>query len=264
MSNNAEPHFFCRGGINHAVQGRVPFTSTLLKLPRIECLCILNQISKLTPGTITSKTMTSIYTLISSFGGQHQSASFFPSGSGDSCGGYATSLKQVEEEPIYQEDDDKYENNLNATLKRFVPRKGACHHCRRTDKLCYEYTVNSAYRMCEKCHGKLCTMDKNMWKPAGTPWEDEVPSYPLSREEGSPIRDEISHLQYLLTRLGFMPLSASDSTSGSFQRSTERAVAKFRREHNINGGDMSIYNKNMAEKLGEIVSDLRSNGHQYL
>lgn len=162
------------------------------------------------------------------------------------------------------EDDEKYQNNLDATLKRFVRRDGECFHCEGTNGLCYQYSKNSGYSMCEDCHEDLSKKEKKLWKLGGLPWGDDVPSYPLYREEGCPIRDEICHLQYLLTRIGVMPLSATDALTGSFQSNTERAVEKFRREYNIKGGDMSVYNKKTARKLGEIVRDLRSEGHKYL
>jgi len=164
-----------------------------------------------------------------------------------------------EEEAIY-----KYRNKTNATLKRFVNLEGHCHHCQRTDGLCFQYSKNTAYSMCEGCHDDLSKKERKSWTLAELPWEDTVPSYPLYREEGSPIRDEVCHLQYLLTRIGFMSLDHTDSLTGSFQSNTERAVEKFRREHNIYGEDMNVYNKKMARKLAKIVRSLRSEGHKYL
>jgi len=168
------------------------------------------------------------------------------------------------EEESDSEDDGKYENDLDDTLARFVHQVGECHHCGGSDGLRYQYSMNSGYRMCGECWADLGKREKKSWPLAELPWEDDVPPYPLYREEGSPIREENTHLQYLLTRIGFMPLSATDSLTGSFQGNTERAVAKFRKEYNIQGEDMTIYNKKMARKLAQVVRNLRSQGQKYL
>lgn len=162
------------------------------------------------------------------------------------------------------ERNHKYNSKLNATLERFVQHAGECHHCQATEGLRYQYSLSSAYSMCEGCYDELTRKEKIFWQHAALPWEGDVPSSPLSREEGSPVRDEICHLQYLLTRVGFMSLSDTDSLTGSFQSNTERAVESFRREHNIYGEDMGVYNKKTAKKLAQIVRSLRSAGHKYL
>lgn len=177
-------------------------------------------------------------------------------------------------------------SNLGAILDRFINYEGSdeyyhqheCHHCDRTEwsGARYEYYMHSGYSMCDDCHANLSRTDKKSWPLASgdgsyttrgnwvLPWEVDVPSYPLYREEGCPVRDETRHLQYLLTRIGTMPLKDTDVLTGSYQGRTERAVEKFRREHGIYGDDMTVYNKRMARKLKQIVKQLRSEGHEYL
>lgn len=104
----------------------------------------------------------------------------------------------------------RFKSKPDATLKRFVKNEGECHHCHRTDGLCYQYSMNSGYFMCAGFHNDLTKKQKKSWKLAGLQWKDEVPSYPLYREEGSPLRDEVCYLLYLLTRIGVMSLSDTD------------------------------------------------------
>lgn len=166
----------------------------------------------------------------------------------------------------------KSAGKLQPILNRFVTHVGECHHCDRTEwnGARYEYSMHSGYSMCEECHANLSKESKKSWPLAsnarvpGLPWEADVPEYPLYREEGCPIRDATIHLQYILTRIGLMSLSATDSLIGSYQSNTERAIEKFRKQYKINGDDMTVYNKKTAGKLGEIVRKLRSEGHKYI
>lgn len=177
-----------------------------------------------------------------------------------------------------------YRGNLGEILQRFMKYEGSdeyhydhqCHHCDKTkwSGARYEYSMHSGYSMCEGCHDDLSRKEKKLWPLASEstgesedwvlPWDADVPAYPLYREEGCPVRDETRHLQYLLTRIGAMPLKDTDALTGSYQGRTQRAVEKFRREHGIHGDDMTVYNKKTARKLAQVVQQLRSAGHEYL
>ena len=95
-------------------------------------------------------------------------------------------------------------------------------------------------------------------------WEGDAPSGTLQRDDEHSVQPEVAHLQYILTRLGYMPLSATKQLVGSYQSNTESAVRKFRQAYSINGGDMSVYNRKTAKKLGQVVRHLRAQGHNYL
>ena len=97
-----------------------------------------------------------------------------------------------------------------------------------------------------------------------TTWEGDAPSGTLQRDDEHSVQPEVAHLQYILTRLGYMPLSATKQLVGSYQSNTESAVRKFRQAYGINGGDMSVYNRKTAKKLGQVVRYLRAQGHAHL
>ena len=95
-------------------------------------------------------------------------------------------------------------------------------------------------------------------------WEGDAPSGTLQRDDEHSVQPEVAHLQYILTRLGYMPLSATKQLVGSYQSNTESAVRKFRQAYSINGGDMCVYNRKTAKKLGQVVRYLRAQGHDHL
>ena len=96
------------------------------------------------------------------------------------------------------------------------------------------------------------------------PWDEDVPSHPLNARSDYAILDEVCHLQYLLTRLGYLSLKATSLQTGSYQSRTQDAVRRFREDYRIYGSDMTKYDKKTASKLAQVVRQHRREGHMYL
>jgi len=156
-----------------------------------------------------------------------------------------------------------YDNSVVQIVKQFVKHKRvSCHHCTRTkwSGVRYVYFRNYEYSMCGNCYGKLSCSRKRMWVADALPWSEDVPAYPLCHgDQGS----EVRHLQYLLTRLGYMPLSATSMATGYFQDYTESALSSFRERYGIRG-DEDEYGRRTARKLAEVVRKRRRQGHQLI
>ena len=174
--------------------------------------------------------------------------------------------------------------NVNAIMRRFdVPTvynasavedddSTECYHCETTEwkgaaRFCY--STNTAYHLCTACYKQLPKSQKKDWQhealeKSTAVWNDDAPEYPLHREEEVIVREEVRHLQYLLTRLGFMPLNATKQLVGSYQGNTESAVRRFREHYGVYGGNMEVYNKKTAQKLGQVVRHMRAQGYMHL
>ncbi len=96
------------------------------------------------------------------------------------------------------------------------------------------------------------------------PWDGDAPAYPLYARSDYAIQDEVCHLQYLLTRLGYMSLSATSVQTGSYQSYTKEAVRSFREHYGIYGRDMTKYNRSTATKLAQVVRQYRRAGYTHL
>ncbi len=119
----------------------------------------------------------------------------------------------------------------------------------------------------EYYYNNLSSSERENWKrgnDGGAPWQGDAPEASLSEEYGSPVRDEVCHLQYILTRLGFMSLYHTDGLVGSYRRYTARAVRRFRERYNIYGGDMEVYNSRTADKMASVVRSFRRGGAQFI
>lgn len=169
------------------------------------------------------------------------------------------------------EEDDRHvhvatNRHLSAILKRFVPSNSECHHCDRTDwsGFGYVYYQSSDYSLCDSCYGRLPRSQKDTWVRCGLPWDDTVPSYPLYARSDNAVLDEVRHLQYLLTRLGYLSLNSTSSLTGSYQSRTKEAVRRFRKDYRIRGTDMTKYDEKTASKLAQVVRQYRRQGHLYL
>ena len=197
---------------------------------------------------------------------------------------YRQNDQDEDESDNENEDDTDYETSgalqivtsvkkIDAIVERFDAASmvdGAeCYHCDLTEwgnRKRYCYAMNTDYSMCSKCYKKLPKAQKNDWELTTvvreTTWEDDAPEYPLGRDEDHSVREEVRHLQYILTRIGCMPLSATKQLVGSYQSNTEKAVRRFRQIYGIRGGDMGVYNARTAKKMGEVVRQLREHGHK--
>ena len=98
----------------------------------------------------------------------------------------------------------------------------------------------------------------------GLPWDGDAPSAPLYQRSDYAVMDEVTHLQYLLTRLGFMKLSDTSAQVGSYQSRTQEAVRRFRQHYGIYGSDMTRYNRKTAAKLASVVRECRRQGYEHL
>lgn len=153
------------------------------------------------------------------------------------------------------------------TLRRILQQFGydggrECYHCESYGwsgtHYCYRY--NSDYALCVSCHEDLPWHQKEDWERVAVPWCSTVPSYTLSRGDES---DEVRQLQYLLTRLGVMPLSATDQLTGYFGPLTERAIRMFQHRCGFKCYT-DEYDKNTASWLQRVVWYYRRQGHKYL
>ena len=178
-------------------------------------------------------------------------------------------------------------SKVNAILRRFdvhtptvnsTPQadEAQCYHCDATEwdgVVRYCYAANTDYSLCSGCYKQLPKWQKKDWEKAAeeeptttatSVRDNDAPEYPLYREDEPTVRDSVRQLQYILTRIGLMPLSATDQVVGSYQSNTEDAVRQFRKRYAIRGGDMSVYNKATAKKLGEVVRHMRAQGHKHM
>lgn len=60
-----------------------------------------------------------------------------------------------------------------------------------------------------------------------------VPKVPLTRDDESHARDEVGHLRYLLTGLGFLKQGDTDKLIGIHDEKNERGVPEFHEMHKI-------------------------------
>lgn len=134
----------------------------------------------------------------------------------------------------YETIDDSvrgYDTSIIKTLKKFVKQKRvSCHHRRRKkwSGVRNGHHTHWGYSLCGSCHEDLNASDKHKWVSEGLPWEPDAPAYPLSQgDRGS----DVCHLQYLLTRLGHMTLSATAEATGYYQENTEKALENFRAKY---------------------------------
>lgn len=166
----------------------------------------------------------------------------------------------------YETIDDSirgYDTSVIQIMKQFVKHKNvSCHHCSRKkwSGVRYLYYSHYGYSLCGRCHGELSSSKKRMWVCDELPWDGDAPAYPLrDGDRGS----DVLHLQYLLTRLGFMPLSATDVATGYFQDNTENAIRSFQRRYGVRG-DEDEYGRKTARKLAEVAKKRRRQGHQLI
>lgn len=167
---------------------------------------------------------------------------------------------------------------LHDILKRFgVFTEDNCYHCgtKSWRSKRYRFVANTKYSLCPSCYKDLSDPEKDDWAivPSGLHWKNDVPEFPLSIGSGYGNDDEeeqVTHLQYLLTRLGFMKLSATNKLVGSFQERTAQGVEKLREKYNIvgtrdeDGDGMGLYDEKTANQLLKIVRAYRKKGHRYI
>lgn len=77
---------------------------------------------------------------------------------------------------------------------------------------------------------------------------------------GHYINSVTQHLQYILTRLGFMKLEDTYQGDGSFQQKTVEAVGLIRC---FLGDDMTEYDEDTERNLGKFIEQLVEEGHEY-
>lgn len=138
--------------------------------------------------------------------------------------------------------------------QRFSVHNVECYRCEKSPihGMSYTYKKDGDYKLCHDC---MPYYNKSNWSVTPFPWTRSVPRAPLSSDDYS-VRDEVRHLQKVLTELGYLKLEETAEYQGSFQWRTERAVEAFRRKYKIHGNDLTIYNKRTERKLAEAVSDL--------
>lgn len=150
-------------------------------------------------------------------------------------------------------------------LAHFAVHYADCHHCRCAPitGMRYVYKTHAAYSLCTKCYSELSRSEKRGWEKKVLPWDCNAPRAPLYPEDAVR-REDTRHLQYLLTRFGFLKLSATSNVQGVYGTRTAAAVEKFRRKYHILGDDLRIYDKNTALVLAEVVHQLRAQGIKYI
>lgn len=131
----------------------------------------------------------------------------------------------------------------------------------------YFWVGNNDYCICESCYYELSEWERDNWKAgndAGLPWEGLAPHATLCQEDGLPVREEVCHLQYILTRMGFMSLDHTSSVVGSYYQHTAMGVQLFRESRHIYGGDMGVYNSRTADELQVVVHSWRNRGAVFI
>ena len=152
-------------------------------------------------------------------------------------------------------------DSVKTALKQYAVHNTECYHCKcdRIHGVRYIFIQNPKYSVCGKCYDKLETVDaKRKWRSRALPWTRDAPVASLHRNENG---NGVRHLQYLLTRLGYLN---SGDDSGKFGSRTEAAVEKFRRKNHVSGNNVREYDYRTEVKLAEVVQRLRSEGHKYL
>lgn len=185
------------------------------------------------------------------------------SGSQDSSAGKKNNKNNKNKEKKGGSSPDKKGEQI---MERFLYQEAECYHCNASNwwGSRYQYGTNYWYNLCNSCYSALNASNKKTWELADTPWEDVVPDAPLEREEGVPVREEVCHLQYILTVLGEMKLEDTSKVTGSFQYYTEKAVESFRKKHKVKGGNTKCYDENTRKKLREVASKARKDGNKLL
>ena len=171
-----------------------------------------------------------------------------------------------EQDSPYYNTEEYTDSHVDATLKRFVQPQVKCYNCKTKDwtGLGYAYYTSSSYKICDSCYDDLTRSEKRTWVQCGLPWDEDVPSYPLYTRADYQVMDEVCHLQYILTRLGYMSLKHTRLQTGSYQGRTQEAVRQFREQYEVYGRDMTKYDKKTATKLAQVVRQYRRDGHSYL
>jgi len=207
--------------------------------------------------------------------GQHGTAQWYDQAySSDEDGNSDGADKQVDNEHVDNEHVDGFArvqtsyDKVSAIVERFDahPTDAECYHCDVTEwrGARYTYATNSDYCLCADCYKQLGKSQKKDWLSCGAVWASDAPEYPLYRQDEATVSPDVRHLQYILTRIGFMPLSATNQLVGSYQSNTEHAVRRFRQHYAIHGDDMTVYNGRTAKQLGHVVRQLRKQGHLHI
>lgn len=139
-------------------------------------------------------------------------------------------------------------------VKRFCVHKVPCNLCHkpRIHGLRYMHKKHPEYNLCSSCY---YGDDHHNYHAIRKPWKHTVPRVTLSSDDYD-VRDEVRHLQYLLTRLGFLAVHHTDKLVGSFQSHTAAAVEAFRKKYKIFGEDMRVYDRNTRRALRDVVRSL--------
>lgn len=169
-------------------------------------------------------------------------------------------------ESEYEREHTMYNNRVSATVKRFTHNNTECYYCERSQwsGLGYAYYTSSSYVVCDSCYNGFSRSQKRTWVRCGLPWDGDAPSYPLYARSDYAVLDEVCHLQYLLTRLGYLSLSATSELTGSYQGHTKEAVRRFREHYGLSGHNMTKYDRKTAAKLAQVVRQRRRDGHSYM
>lgn len=146
-------------------------------------------------------------------------------------------------------------SNRDAIMMRFVTHEAACYCCHESPIVGarYIHRNDKRYSLCGDCYMAKSAASRKCYCVRRLPWMRKIPGAVLCRGDYG---DEVRHLQYLLTCLGFLALRHTDKLVGSFQGRTAEAVEKFRRKYCIGGGDMGVYDRRTAKALEDVVSKM--------
>lgn len=134
--------------------------------------------------------------------------------------------------------------------RRFSVHHAQCYRCLRSPihGVCYR---NGDYNLCYNC---TSSTERHEWHAHYYPWHRSVPRAPLANDDYS-VRDEVRHLQKILTELGYMTLDDTTRYQGSFQGRTANAVEAFRKQYRIYGGDMTVYDRHTEHRLADVLRE---------
>lgn len=137
-------------------------------------------------------------------------------------------------------------------IRRFARHWKQCHYCKRYPILGvrYKFRGEGTYNSCEECHSKLFPSDRKKWHTVLSPWKGDAPRKLVNT-------DDVRHLQYILTSLGYMEMSDTDRRQGRYGERTRKAVERFQYAQELYRQNTGVYTRETARMLAMVVREHR-------
>lgn len=144
-----------------------------------------------------------------------------------------------------------------STARGFDVHQVACCGCQKHPIVGIRYESQAdGYNLCEKCRQMPNLMQGRSFVPRKFIWEKNyegltVPPPPITTGDRG---NKVKFLHKVLTDLGFMNSSMYNRRPGLFAHNTQRAVAAFQAENNINGAP-GVYDEATANRMKQIIDE---------